>query len=127
MVGIMSLSGMPRADTGNGVSVVRSNDKVTPAAWEGNALRQARCCLSALGVTRSMHSSGVIVAGIFWLSVVLWALPAARLPMGTYHMFYVWHILLDGRLHLQRRAREVKCEMCMCMHILLCMHMHISH
>ena len=60
---------------GNGVSVVRSNDKVTAAAsWEGNTLRQARGCLSASGVTRSMHSWGVIVAGVFWLSVALWAL-----------------------------------------------------
>ena len=35
----LSLSAMPRAETGNGVSAVRLNDKVTVAAWEGNALR----------------------------------------------------------------------------------------
>ena len=56
---------MPRAETGNGVSVVRSKDKVTVAAWEGNALHRVRGCLSASGVTRSMHSSGVIVTAIF--------------------------------------------------------------
>ena len=49
------------------VSVVRSNDKVSTAAWEGNTLRQARGCLLASGVTRLMHSSGVIVACVFSL------------------------------------------------------------
>ena len=55
---------MPRAETGNGVSAVRSNDKVTVAAWEGNTLRRVRGCLSASGVFRSMtlSLSGVIVA-----------------------------------------------------------------
>jgi hypothetical protein len=72
---------------------VRPKDKVTAASWEGNALRRARGFLSASGVTRSMHSSGVIFAGIFWLSVALWALPAARLLTVTYHMYYVWYVL----------------------------------
>ena len=68
----LSSSAMPRAETGNGVAVVRSNDKVTVAAWEweGNALRRARGCLSASGVTRSMHSSGIIVACVFLFDVV---------------------------------------------------------
>jgi hypothetical protein len=67
---------MPRAEMGDGVSAVRSNDKVTAAAWEGNALRRARGCLSASGVSRSMHSLGVIVVGVFSLwYLVLWALP----------------------------------------------------
>jgi hypothetical protein len=57
---------MPRAETGVGVPAVRSNNEDTAAASrESNTLRQARGFLSALGVTRSMHSSGVIVAGIF--------------------------------------------------------------
>ena len=51
---------------GDGVLAVRSNNEVaTAVAREGNALRRARGCLSASGVTRSMHSSGVIVAGGF--------------------------------------------------------------
>ena len=66
---------------------MRSNDKVTATAWEGNALRRTRGCLSASGVTRLMHSLGVIVAGVFWLSVALWALSAARLPTVTYHTY----------------------------------------
>ncbi len=96
---------MPQAETGNGVLVVRSNDKVTAAAsWEGNALPRARGCLSASGVTRSMHSSCVIVAGIFWLSVVLWALSADRLLMVTYQMYYVWYVKygLDERSTIER-------------------------
>ena len=63
----LSLSAMPRAETGNGVPAVRSNDKVTVAVWEGNALCRARGCLSASGVTRSKHSLIVIVTGILAL------------------------------------------------------------
>jgi hypothetical protein len=90
----LTSSAMPRAETGDGVSAVRSKDKVAAAAArEGNGMRRARGFLSASGVTRSMHSSGVIFAGIVWLSVALWALPAARLLTVTYHMYYVWYVL----------------------------------
>ena len=59
-------SAMPRVKTGDGVSAVRSNNEVAAAvAREGNALRRSRGCLSASGVTRSMHSLGDIVAGVF--------------------------------------------------------------
>ena len=69
---------------------MRSNDKVTAV---GNALHRALGFLSASGVFRSMHSMGVFFADVFWFSVALWALPAARLLTVTYHMYYVLYIL----------------------------------
>jgi hypothetical protein len=63
----LSSSAMPRAETGDGVWAVRSNNEVTAAAAkdEGNELRRERGCLLASGVIRLIHSSGVIVAGVF--------------------------------------------------------------
>ena len=46
------------------MSAVRSIDKVTATAWEGNALRRGRDSLLAWGETKSILS-GVIVASIF--------------------------------------------------------------
>jgi hypothetical protein len=55
---------MPRAETGDGVSAVRSRKELTAAATgEGNALGRAQGCLSASGVTKLMIL-GVIVAGV---------------------------------------------------------------
>jgi hypothetical protein len=59
--GSFSSSAMPRAETGGGVSAVRSIGKASAATWEGDALHRARGCLSASGVFRSMYLSGVIV------------------------------------------------------------------
>jgi hypothetical protein len=103
----LSSSAMPRAERGNGVAAVRSNDKVTVVAWEweGNALRRARGCLSASGVTRSMHSSGVIVACVFYLT--LWALPCSPITLITYdYLPYLWYrryFSILGQLPRDRR------------------------
>ena len=74
----VSSSAMPRAETGGGVSAVRSIGKASAAASDVNALHRALGCLSASGEIRSMYfSSIVIVAGFgsFWN---VWALRAAR-------------------------------------------------
>jgi hypothetical protein len=58
---------MPRAETGGGVSAVRSIGKASAATSDVNALHRARGCLSASGEIRSMYSSSIVIVAGFWL------------------------------------------------------------
>ena len=61
-------------------------------------LRRARGCLPASGETRSMHSSGVIVAGVLCslLSVVGFTCSQITYPYG--YLPYVWYFTILGQL-----------------------------
>ena len=61
-------------------------------------LRRARGCLPASGETRSMHSLGVIVAGVLssLLSVVGFTCSQITYPYG--YLPYVWYFTILGQL-----------------------------